>query len=172
MSIAWKLQSVISAFSSALAGGLMMSRAIYNYCSERNIAFFGMVPNKHEETYIDEIFQYIFAASGFYFQFKLGFDMPFPFNLLLWPLGESLLLSVDIAAAVVISFDAEGYWCFFLSHHRSYFSFYRIWRVLHQMDYHEGYLRRGIVLCLDGRSICACSHRPHLGQSGSPSVLH
>jgi hypothetical protein len=86
MSIAWKLQSVISAFTSALAGGLMMSRAIYNYCSEHNISFFGMTPNKHEETYIDEIFQYVFAAAGFYFQFKIGFDMPFPFSLLLWPL--------------------------------------------------------------------------------------
>jgi hypothetical protein len=88
MSIAWKLQSVISAFTSALTGGLIMARAIYAFCSERNIRFAGMVPNNHEETYIDEVFSYIFAACGIYFQFKIGFDMPFPFNVLLWPLGK------------------------------------------------------------------------------------
>jgi hypothetical protein len=88
MSIAWKLQSVISAFTSALTGGLIMARAIYAFCSERKIRFAGMVPNNHEETYIDEVFSYVFAACGFYFQFKIGFDMPFPFNVLLWPLGK------------------------------------------------------------------------------------
>lgn len=76
----------------------MMARAIYNFCSERNIKFFGMVPNKHEESYIDEVLSYIFAAGGFYFQFKIGFDMPFPFNLLLWPLGTLLenVLATDV----------------------------------------------------------------------------
>jgi len=54
----------------------------------------GMVPNKQEDTYVDEILSYIFAACGFYFQFKIGFDMPFPFNLLLWPLGTLRLIYI------------------------------------------------------------------------------
>jgi hypothetical protein len=34
----------------------------------------------------DEVLSYGLAALGFYFQFSLNFDVPFPFNLLLWPL--------------------------------------------------------------------------------------
>ena len=94
MSIAWRLQSVISGFTSALAGGLLMARAIYNFCSARNITFFGMIPNNHEESYIDEVLSYIFAAAGFYFQFQMRFDLTFPFSLLLWPLGTCSLLVV------------------------------------------------------------------------------
>lgn len=81
MSIAWYLQTIISAFSSALIGGLMMARALYHVLVKR-----GYVSGSHEETSVDEILSYVFAAAGFYFQFKLAFDVPFPFNLLLWPL--------------------------------------------------------------------------------------
>lgn len=81
ISIAWYLQTVISAFSSALAGGLMMARALYDFGVERK-----WFSGSHEDTPVDEIASYIFAALGFYFQFSIRFDVPFPFNLLLWPL--------------------------------------------------------------------------------------
>ena len=85
----------------------------------------GMVPNKQEDTYIDEILSYVFAAGGVYFQFKIGFDMPFPFNLLLWPLGTCLMdLRVWQSCAVLFA------------SHLLYFSFFRNWRILYQVvDY-------------------------------------
>ena len=86
MSIAWYIQSVISAFTSALAGGLMMARATYRALIHRKITFGGLLPADHENSMVDEGLSYLFAALGFYFQFSMGFDMPFPFNLLLWPL--------------------------------------------------------------------------------------
>jgi hypothetical protein len=92
MSIAWYIQTVISAFTSALAGGLIMARAAYYFFSSRGYELWGMVPNKHEESYLDEALSYVFAALGFYFQLKIHFDITFPFNLLLWPLGTFSLL--------------------------------------------------------------------------------
>jgi hypothetical protein len=127
MSIAWRLQSVISAFTSALAGGLIMARAIYNFCSARNITFFGMVPNNHEESYIDELLSYIFAAAGFYFQFKMRFDMPFPFNLLLWPLGTFVVIILTYSIILKTS----------ISHSLPQFH-YRIRRDLFALDYYQG----------------------------------
>mmetsp|Transcript_20099 Transcript_20099/g.22977 ORF Transcript_20099/g.22977 Transcript_20099/m.22977 type:complete len:325 (+) Transcript_20099:64-1038(+) len=81
MSIAWYIQTIRSAFASALAGGLLMSKSTIHMLEKR-----GLVQAKdHSETYLDEILSYIFAACGFYFQFKLGFDVPYPFNLILFP---------------------------------------------------------------------------------------
>jgi len=86
ISIAWFIQSVISAFTSAATGGLMMARATYDALVYRKITLGGLMPTDHEDTAIDEVFSYVFAALGFYFQLSLGFNMPFPFNLMLWPL--------------------------------------------------------------------------------------
>ncbi|GKY95106.1 hypothetical protein MPSEU_000474600 [Mayamaea pseudoterrestris] len=85
LSLAWTIQSAISAAASALDGGLMMARALYAFCLAHRVRLGGFIPEKHEDTYIDEIFAYTFAALGFYFQFKSGFNLPFPLNLILWP---------------------------------------------------------------------------------------
>lgn len=77
ISIAWKIQTVISAFTSALAGGLIMSRAILH--------IFTKGKKDHEDTHADEIASYIFAGLGFYFQYVMSFDAPFPINILLFP---------------------------------------------------------------------------------------
>ena len=39
----------------------------------------------HEDTHADEIASYIFAGLGFYFQYAMSFDAPFPINILLFP---------------------------------------------------------------------------------------
>jgi hypothetical protein len=90
ISIAWYLQTIISAFSSALAGGLMMARALFDFGIER-----GWFSGSHEDTPVDEFASYLFAALGFYFQYSIRFDVPFPFNLLLWPLGKYLFCRLD-----------------------------------------------------------------------------
>lgn len=85
MSIAWQVQTVISAFTSALKGGLMMALATYQFCIYRKINPFGLIPPDHSKSVVDEGLSYVFAALGFYTQFRSGFSLPTPFNLLLWP---------------------------------------------------------------------------------------
>lgn len=77
ISIAWKIQTIISAFTSAIAGGLIMSRALML------IRFKGA--KNHEDTYRDEILSYVFGGIGFYFQYGQSFDPPGVVKLLLWP---------------------------------------------------------------------------------------
>jgi len=85
MTIAWSIQRVISAFTSALEGGLIMSRTMMKVCYKRGWTLWGFIPKNHEDTSLDETLSYLFAALGFYFQYKLGFHVPFPFNFLLFP---------------------------------------------------------------------------------------
>lgn len=87
MSIAWYIQSVVSAFTSALAGGLMMARATVLFCVKHKFDLFGLLPldGDHTKTNLDEYLSYLFASMGFFFQFIHSFSLPFPLNLVLWP---------------------------------------------------------------------------------------
>ena len=58
MSVAWKIQTVISAFTSACAGGLIMARAL--------VAIMSKGKKNHDDTNADEIASYAFAGLGFY----------------------------------------------------------------------------------------------------------
>lgn len=82
MSIAWYIQTVISALSSAMRGGLIVSRALMKLAVKKGWEF---VPKNHEETNLDEYIAYGMCALGFYFQFSMNFEVPFPFNILLMP---------------------------------------------------------------------------------------
>ena len=71
-----------------------MARALMRMGRKRGVKF---LPADHE-TYIDEVAAYIFAGLGFYFQFSLHFDVPFPFNWLLWPFelaGECIIMYIE-----------------------------------------------------------------------------
>jgi len=85
MSIAYYVQAVISAFTSAMIGSLMMSRAIIRMLKKRGFSLRGLIAKDHEDSNLDEILGYILAAIGFYTQFSLNFSTPFPFNYLLFP---------------------------------------------------------------------------------------
>jgi hypothetical protein len=80
VSIAWTLQRIISAFHSALRGGVMCSRNILEYLSVMNIYHLD-----HEKTMLDEIAGYGLALLGLWFQLSTGFKIPFPLNVLLLP---------------------------------------------------------------------------------------
>lgn len=86
MSIAWYIQSVITGFTSALKGGLMMARAFYQFCIYRGFTLGGLIPEDHSKSVVDEGLSYLFAGLGFYVQFRSGFVLPAPLNLILWPL--------------------------------------------------------------------------------------
>jgi hypothetical protein len=85
MTIAWYIQRVISAFTSAIRGGLMAARALIKFMYRRGIRLGGFIAENDEDTYIDEVLGFTLAGLGFYFQYKLGFHVPFPLNLVLLP---------------------------------------------------------------------------------------
>ena len=71
---------LVSAYHSAMRGGLMFSRNLLEYLSAMKI-----VHINHEETYLDEVVGYAIAYSGLWFQIKYGLMLPFPMNLFLFP---------------------------------------------------------------------------------------
>lgn len=89
ISFAWTLQRILSAVHSALRGGLMCSRNVIEYLGKLGVAHIN-----HEETVLDEVAGYALAALGLYFQLSSGFRLPFPLNIILFPLSmvEYLLL--------------------------------------------------------------------------------
>jgi hypothetical protein len=80
ISFAWFIQRIISAFHSAMRGGLMFSRSILAYLSAMDIYHLD-----DKDTYLDEIVGYGLAALGLFFQLSTGFSLPFPLNILLFP---------------------------------------------------------------------------------------
>lgn len=82
ITIAYKIQQIISTFYSAIRGGLMVTRNGLNWLSKK-----GLLNIDPETTYIDEVLGWCLAALGFYMQFKSGFAAPWFIQLILWPLG-------------------------------------------------------------------------------------
>ena len=80
ISVAWTVQRVLSAVHSAMRGGLMFSRNILAYLSKMNYIHIDA-----EETVLDEVVGYGFALMGIWFQLSLGFSIPFPLNVVLFP---------------------------------------------------------------------------------------
>lgn len=91
VSVAWTVQRILSAFHSAMRGGIVFSRNILAYLAEMKY-----VSINHEETYLDEIVGYGLAALGLWFQLAFGFGLPFPLNVILFPftIAEYLLIAI------------------------------------------------------------------------------
>ena len=80
VSIAWFLARIISAFHSALKGGVMATRNILDY-----VDIMGIYKINHEDTYADEIAGYILAGLGLWFQLSFAFQLPTILSILLFP---------------------------------------------------------------------------------------
>lgn len=78
--IAWWVQRIISAFHSAIRGGLLCGKELVNFANEK-----GWISVTDEDTYLDEIVGWGLAVLGLLVQFMLGFSVPFPLNLVAWP---------------------------------------------------------------------------------------
>merc|ERR1712190_525631 len=85
ITVAWWVQRVLSAASTAMRGGLMASRHVMKYCREHGLNPGGIIPENHEDTYIDEMIGWSLAGVGFLWQLTGGFSAPFPLNMILWP---------------------------------------------------------------------------------------
>lgn len=79
--IAWWVQRVISAVFSAVRGGNMAGKEFVNFAFEK-----GYLKGNDTETYLDEVAAVIFAGLGLFVQLRLGFGIPFPLNVIAWPL--------------------------------------------------------------------------------------
>lgn len=85
MSVAFYITSIIVAFTSALTGGLMVTRGLLSMCTKKGWQVGGLLPKDHKDTLLDEFTSYFIAFAGFMVQFKMNFNVPFPLNILLFP---------------------------------------------------------------------------------------
>lgn len=91
MNIAWRIQRVLTASTSAMAGGLMFSRAILRMLSKRGIRLLGLIRDDSVESPLEDIIGFTVAAIGFYTQIEtqhkngFTFEVPFPISLVTWP---------------------------------------------------------------------------------------
>ena len=87
MTLAWRIQRVLTAYTSAITGGLMFSRATMRMLYKRGFRMFGLVQNNDSYTGLDEIVGLTVGALGLYSQIGNGFDfsVPYPFALVTWP---------------------------------------------------------------------------------------
>jgi len=78
--LAFLMQRVISAFHSAMRGGILCINNLLQYLNKRGIYAF-----EKGDSNLDEVAGWTLAAIGFLFQFSHGFSLGFPLNLLLFP---------------------------------------------------------------------------------------
>ncbi len=81
ISIAWFIQRIISSVHSAIRGGLIFSRRMLKYANDK-----GYIQFNDEESYLDEIVGWSLAALGIYFQLSSFFTLPFPLNVVFFPM--------------------------------------------------------------------------------------
>lgn len=93
MNVAWRIQRVLTASTSAIAGGMMFARALMGILNSRGILVFGNVNTlgPEETTLFEEMVGFSVGSLGFYTQMEcqirnnFSFEVKFPFSLLTWP---------------------------------------------------------------------------------------
>jgi len=80
VSVAWFFQAVLSATHSGIRGGIMMSRAGFQYLAKQDGKEY-----HQEDSIIDEVVGYSAAAIGIFLQIQSGFGLPFPVNIIMFP---------------------------------------------------------------------------------------
>jgi hypothetical protein len=78
--VAFFIQRIISAYYSAVRGGLMASRNLLQYCEKMNFVHINA-----DESIVDEVLGYTLAGLGLYWQVSSGFQLYFPLNILMIP---------------------------------------------------------------------------------------
>jgi hypothetical protein len=91
MTVAWRIQRIMTAATSAVTGGVLFTRAIARMLSKRGIRLFGLIRDDNTSTFLDDLLGLCVAGLGFYTQFQsqwrsgFSFQVPFPFALVSWP---------------------------------------------------------------------------------------
>merc|ERR1712065_31464 len=84
VSIAYSIQRVISTFHAAIRGGYLATKGILHYCGRRGFAPAAKV---EEGSMIYTAMALGIAALGFLFQISSFFGLPFPLNILFFPVS-------------------------------------------------------------------------------------
>jgi len=82
VSIAWTIQRVISAFYSSIRGAQMFTHGILTYISRNE--YMDVKPDQSSALFVG--LTAIIAWTGFAWQLRSGFTLPFPLNVLLFPI--------------------------------------------------------------------------------------
>eukprot|EP01065_Artemidia_motanka_P049497 TRINITY_DN8222_c0_g2_i1.p1 TRINITY_DN8222_c0_g2~~TRINITY_DN8222_c0_g2_i1.p1 ORF type:complete len:359 (+),score=96.87 TRINITY_DN8222_c0_g2_i1:88-1164(+) len=82
ISLAWQVQKIIAAVQSALRGGLMFSHRSMKFARAH-----GYCKSIEPGSFFDDAVGYVVAAAGLYTQLLLGFNIPFPLNVVLLPVS-------------------------------------------------------------------------------------
>jgi len=91
MTVVWYIQMIISAFYSGLRGGKIFGEAFVRFIAESKHTqkLLSKVPGVHmspDDTYLDEVCALLVFAAGFSFQLLTAFKVPFPLDIVLWPI--------------------------------------------------------------------------------------
>mmetsp|Transcript_53293 Transcript_53293/g.141180 ORF Transcript_53293/g.141180 Transcript_53293/m.141180 type:complete len:373 (-) Transcript_53293:98-1216(-) len=92
MSLAWFIQSVVSAVQSAMVGGMMAGRGIIDFIGTQPKVKDFLEKNfklklSSDTTFADEALGVVLTLLGLYFQLSNGMHLPFPVSLVLFPLS-------------------------------------------------------------------------------------
>jgi hypothetical protein len=92
MNIAWRIQRVLTASTSAIAGGALFARSVMKMMNRRGIFMFGDVQSDPMETsLVEDMVGFSVGSLGFYTQIEcqyknnFSFEVPFPLSLVTWP---------------------------------------------------------------------------------------
>jgi len=79
--VAISLQRIISAFHSAVRGGILFTQTLCEVLNNR-----GIIKFDHSSSSLDEVAGWSLAMVGFLFQISMGFSLFFPLNIILFPI--------------------------------------------------------------------------------------
>jgi len=82
VSIAWTIQRVISSFYSSIRGAQMLSIGLVTYLARKGY----QAPFLDQSSVVFAVLTGIIAWTGFAWQLQSGYTLPFPLNVLLFPL--------------------------------------------------------------------------------------
>lgn len=87
--LAWTFRKVISSYHSAIRGGFMVGENLITYLIQMKF-----IDPSVKESNIVQIFSYSLALAGIFFQLSIRYSLPYPFNIILFPLivFENLLV--------------------------------------------------------------------------------
>ena len=112
ISAAWYLQTIISAFYSALRGGKMFAEGFFGILVDQAKLGIVLCPGvvgidyDPEDSILDDVIGWILAAQGFMYQFSNGFALTGVWAILLAPISAfELYLKIQISGAVLSGGD-------------------------------------------------------------------
>ncbi|KAG7350534.1 hypothetical protein IV203_009894 [Nitzschia inconspicua] len=92
LSLAWRIQRILTASTSAIAGGALFARSVLRMLNSRGITTFGDVRYDPDEAgLIENMIGFSVGSLGFYTQIEcqvknnFSFKVPFPLSLVTWP---------------------------------------------------------------------------------------